>query len=345
MQPTILITIDVEDWFQVENFRPWIPFETWDQYELRVERNVHKLLNLFDSIELIAQSSKLKADNQVETDDERSAMSYERKNNGQRTTGYGHTKKVQATFFVLGWLAERLPNLIREIQSRGHEVASHGYNHNLCNQQSHADLKRELTESKKLLEDITGSKVFGFRAPNFSIDDDILKLIEDCGYLYDSSYNSFGLHGRYGKISMNGHKKFGIAHKISNNFFELPISNLIIRNPMSYQLSATGSKRNDGNRFVLPWGGGAYFRLIPYRFFKHGVQSILKKDGAYVFYMHPWELDLEQPRVKEVSSYYKFRHYKNIKKTSLKLLRLVNEFRQCKFITCSQYLAPELDSL
>jgi polysaccharide deacetylase family protein (PEP-CTERM system associated) len=345
MQPTILITIDVEDWFQVENFRPWIPFETWDQYELRVERNVHKLLNLFDSIELIAQSSKLKADNQVETDDERSAMSYERKNNGQRTTGYGHTKKVQATFFVLGWLAERLPNLIREIQSRGHEVASHGYNHNLCNQQSHADLKRELTESKKLLEDITGSKVFGFRAPNFSIDDDILKLIEDCGYLYDSSYNSFGLHGRYGKISMNGHKKFGIAHKISNNFFELPISNISLRTPMSYLLSAMSLKRNDVNRFVLPWGGGAYFRLIPYRFFKHGVQSILKKDGAYVFYMHPWELDLEQPRVKEVSSYYKFRHYKNIKKTSLKLLRLVNEFRQCKFITCSQYLAPELDSL
>ena len=247
----------------------------------------------------------------------------------------------KVTFFILGWIAERLPNLVREIQSRGHEVASHGYNHNLANQQSQTDLKKELTESKELLEDIIGSRVYGFRAPNFVIDDDILKIIEDCGYFYDSSYNSFSLHGRYGQISFNGDNKNGIAHKISENFFELPISNIHFKYPLSFEPSALGSRK----RFVLPWGGGGYFRLIPYRFFRYGVQSILKKAGAYVFYLHPWELDPEQPRVKEISCHYKLRHYNNIKRTSLKLSKLINEFEQCKFITCSQYLDSELDSI
>jgi polysaccharide deacetylase family protein (PEP-CTERM system associated) len=298
---TILLTIDVEDWFQVENFKPWIPFETWDQRELRVERNTHKLLNLFDSIELKAQSSKLKADNQVKTD-------------------YELTKKVCATFFVLGWIAKRLPHLIREIHTRGHEIASHGYNHNLCNQQSHDELKKELNDSKKLLEDIIGSQVFGFRAPNFSIDDDVIKIIEECGYLYDSSHNSFVLHSRYGQISLNGHNKKGIAHKISENFFELPISNLKIR--MS----------------DIPIGGGGYFRLIPYWLFRLGVHSILKKDGAYVFYMHPWEIDPNQPKVIEASLNYRFRHYTNLGKTKSKLTNLLESFKSCRFITCSDYI-------
>jgi polysaccharide deacetylase family protein (PEP-CTERM system associated) len=245
---------------------------------------------------------------------------------------------VQATFFVLGWLAERLPHLVREIHSRGHEIASHGYNHSLCNQQSHADLKKELIESKKLLEDITGVQIFGFRAPNFSINNEILKIIKECSYLYDSSYNSFSLHGRYGKISLNGHRKKGIAHQISENFFELPVSNLNLKNTISYQLSAISSGRIDKKRFVLPWGGGAYFRLIPYRFFKHGVQSILKKDGAYVFYIHPWEIDSSQPKVRKASLNYRFRHYTNLNKTKSKLTNLLDSFQSCRFMTCSEYL-------
>jgi polysaccharide deacetylase family protein (PEP-CTERM system associated) len=300
-EKTILLTIDVEDWFQVENFRPWIPFETWDHQELRVEKSTHRLLDLFDSIKL--QPLSLPAS-------QPSSQS-----------------RPKATFFVLGWIAERQPNLIREIQSRGHEVASHGYNHNLCNQQSPAELKKELIDSKKLLEDIIGSPVSGFRAPNFSVDDNTLKIIKDCGYQYDSSYNSFGLHGRYGKISLNGHKKRGIAHKLSDNFFELPISNLMLR----------------GRTF--PLGGGAYFRLIPFPLFSKGIKKIIKKESAYLFYIHPWEIDSEQPRVEGASYQLKFRHYKNIKTTSMKLSRLVNEFENCKFITCSQYLASKRPSL
>jgi polysaccharide deacetylase family protein (PEP-CTERM system associated) len=338
---TILLTIDVEDWFQVENFKPWIPFETWDQRELRVERNVHRLLDLFDSFNISPTEGQM-------ADEEESIIEKTKDlgNFRRRRIGCSHfhpeneneqiknlqnpvnpvkknKKEIQATFFILGWIAERLPNLVREIQSRGHEIASHGYNHNLCNQQSHSDLKQELTDSKELLEDITGSHVFGFRAPNFSISDDILKIIEDCGYLYDSSYNSFGLHSRYGQISLNGNSRKGIAHKISESFYELPISNLILKSR------------------TFPLGGGAYFRMLPFSFFRHGIQSILKKDGTYLFYIHPWELDPEQPRVEQSSFQLKFRHYTNIRRTSLKLSRLLNEFQQCRFTTCSQYLASK----
>jgi len=88
------------------------------------------------------------------------------------------------------------------------------------------ELKQDLTGSKKLLEDITGAEVVGYRAPSFAVTEDVLKTIEDCGYLYDSSYNSFGMHGRYGKISLNGAGRKGIARMVSENFFELPVSNL-----------------------------------------------------------------------------------------------------------------------
>jgi len=335
-EKTILLTIDVEDWFQVENFRPWIPFETWGQQELRVEKNTHRLLDLFDSIEMQPANfpiSKPQAD-----DYELSFVSNQLKNDGQPTTNNAHTKKVKANFFVLGWIAERLPHLVREIQSRGHEVASHGYNHNLCNQQSTFDLKKELTESKKLLEDITGSPVLGFRAPNFSVNDEVLKTIEDCGYLYDSSYNSFSLHDRYGTISLNGQAKKGIAHKLSDNFFELPISNLCFRNPMSYLLSATSLKRKDRDRFVLPWGGGAYFRLMPLPVFTAGVKNILKEKNAHLFYLHPWEVDAEQPKVAVASYLNKIKHYTNVRQTEMKLKKLIKNLSHCRFITCSRYL-------
>ena len=232
-------------------------------------------------------------------------------------------KNIKATFFILGWLAERLPHLVREIQARGHEVASHGYNHNLCNKEDSKErLKQDLLDSKKLLEDIISAPVLGFRAPSFSISDDILKVIEECGYLYDSSFNSFAMHGRYGKILLNSYAKKGISYQLSNNFYELPISNLTL-----------GKKG-----FVLPWGGGAYFRIIPFQIFKLGVENILKKENAYLFYMHPWEIDPDQPRVDKASSSCKFRHYINLKKTFLKLTRFIEYFGQCRFVSCRQYL-------
>lgn len=276
MNNAILITVDVEDWFQVENFKSYIPFSTWSAYDLRVERNTYALLELLDF--------------------------------------------RQATFFVLGWLAERLPHLVRDIHKHGHEVASHGYNHNLCNQETPDILKKDLTDSKKCLEDIIGAPVVGYRAPSFSIDNDILKIIEDCGYLYDSSFNSFAMHDRYGTVDLSRNDRKGMAVKISERFYELPVSNIRI-----------------GSR-IFPMGGGGYFRMMPFPLFKRGVRKLLKQDNAYLFYMHPWEIDPKQPRMREAALSYQFRHYVNLKRTQSKLTSLFRTFSECEFVSCRQYL-------
>ncbi|UCF90811.1 MAG: DUF3473 domain-containing protein [Desulfobacterales bacterium] len=287
----ILLTIDVEDWFQVENFKPWIDFSSWLAYELRVEQNTHNLLDLFD---------RRKRD--VTTKDDSS-------------------QTLHATFFILGWIAEHLPHLIREIHARGHEVASHGYNHHLLNRLGRAGIERELSDSKKRLEDIIGSSVVGFRAPSFGINHDLLKMVEASGYFYDSSYNSFGLHDRYGKLTLNGKDKKGIAHRVSEKFFELPVSNLNLKGA------------------VFPLGGGSYFRLIPFLFFNLGLKKILRDEHACLIYMHPWEIDPEQPRVEEVPAFYKFRHYTNLRRTRPKLEKLIKSLANCRFISCREYLA------
>jgi len=279
-QNTILVTIDVEDWFQVENLRPWFPPVTWERQKTRVEHNIHCLLDLFDSI----------------------------------------SPPVKATFFVLGWVARRHPNVVRGILSRGHEIASHGYSHQLNNHMDEAALRQDLERSKKLLEDLSGTAVRGYRAPNFSVNDQILHLIKESGYTYDSSYNSFERHGRYGRISTNGSPKKGVAMEIASNFAEIPISNLVLFGQ------------------TVPWGGGGYFRLLPLPIFIHGVRRIIRKNGAYVFYLHPWEIDPEQPRVNADTNKFTWRHYLNLEKTYERLGAFISSFQTCKFITCSQYL-------
>ena len=286
--PTILLTFDVEDWFQVENLRPHFPPGTWDHMELRVEKNTNKILDLLDSIAISPFSTT--------------------------------PTNPKATFFILGWMAKRLPNLVREIKARGHEVASHGYNHLMCNQLEAKNLKYDLIQSKKVLEDIVGVEVGGYRAPSFSINNAAIELIRHSGYRYDSSYNNFNKHGRYGAIALNGHRKLGVAINIAQDFMELPISNLRI-----------------GNQ-VIPWGGGGYFRFFPRSIFISGVRYILKQAGAYMFYMHPWEIDPGQPRVKKAQYLSSWRHYLNLKKTYRRLQNLITTFKDCRFLTCTQYL-------
>ena len=307
-----LITIDVEDWFHVENFKSLIPFENWNRQESRVERNVHRLLDLFDSIELPpAKRSTTGASKPIYTNNPIDATN---------ATNTIYARKLRATLFVLCWIAERFPHIVREIAARGHEVASHGCYHELPKKMLLQSLRAELTDSRKRLEDTIGMPVKGYRAPSFSINDEILEAVAESGYLYDSSYNSFSLHGRYGKISLNGQNKFGIARRVYDKFYELPISNL----------DFLGS--------VLPLGGGAYFRLFPFRFFRLGVQRILKKNNAYLFYIHPWEIDPEQPRVTKASWNQKLRHYTMLSKTYGRLDRIINTFKHCNFTTCRQYL-------
>jgi len=228
--------------------------------------------------------------------------------------------KPQATFFILGWIAERLPHLVREIYERGHEIASHGYDHQLCHQYSSNELRNDLIKSKNLLEELIGTPVSGYRAPSFSINTNTLDLLEECGYHYDSSFNSFGGNSRHGKLNLNPNGDNSIAYPITSGFFELPISNL-----------AFGGQ-------IFPLGGGGYFRLIPFVLFAKGVKAILKKQKAYLFYLHPWEIDPEQPRVNQASRQFRFRHYHNLEKTETRLSQLIMTFKDCRFVTCSEYL-------
>jgi len=301
----LLLTIDVEDWFHVENFRPIIHPSTWPSFESRVERNTHRLLELFSEVKL---SSTSQVSNLVIRPDDPSPST--------RAPLPG----IKATFFILGWVAERMPQLVREIHSLGHEVASHGFNHELTGNCRHEDLRRDIEDSKKLLEDIIGRPVYGYRAPSFSINADMLKLVEDCGYLYDSSYNSFSANNRYGRVDLAGNGNAGIAKRISEGFYELPISNI------------------EWAAMVIPAGGGGYFRLYPLLLFSMGVKAMLKKQNAYMFYMHPWEIDPHQPHVKEASPLSRFRHYVNLDRTMGKLRELITGLDGCGFPTCRQYL-------
>lgn len=275
---SILMTVDVEDWFQVENLRSAFPIEIWDSCELRIEKNTHTLLNLFDQ------------------------------------------HKVQATFFVLGWIAERLQNLVQEIQKRGHEIASHGYNHELCSSLVCANLREDLFRSKSVLEDISGQSVLGYRAPSFCVTRDLVDTLGELGFRYDSSYNSFAINKRYGKADGFFHPASNGYMKAKNGIIELPISNLIM-----------------GGQ-TIPWGGGGYFRLYHPTVFASGVSRILKHNSCYNFYCHPWELDPKQPRATTVGLLSRFRHYLNLDKTLARLDRFLERFKDSKFLTCSQYL-------
>jgi polysaccharide deacetylase family protein (PEP-CTERM system associated) len=276
-KPTLLLTFDVEDWFQVENFKSYIPYSLWDSFDLRVWKNTLRVLDILD----------------------------------------GFAFKPRATFFILGWVAKRLPALVREISNRGHEVASHGYGHTLCHEMDSAAFFEDLISSKAILEDITGQAVIGYRAPSFSINDQALNLVRETGYLYDASFNSFSSNSRYGNLDLSGFSKKSGVYQITNNFLEIPISNLRF------------------NNHILPLGGGGYFRLLPFPFFKQGIHSVLKKEKAFVFYAHPWEFDPNQPRVHQASLGFKFRHYINLGRTQKKLDAMITYFSNYPFKTLS----------
>lgn len=311
----ILLTIDVEDWFQVQNLKERIPFSSWSSQTFRVEENTHRILDLLDSWPLSRRDGEGKG---AGLPCQPSAVSPERK--GYAGDSAPRCRQLRATFFVLGWVAERLPSLVREISLRGHEVASHGCHHHLCNESSAAELRKDLLESRSILEDITGRAVLGYRAPSFSVNNDVLRIIEECGYLYDSSFNSFSMNERYGRLDLSWKPSAGIARQLSPNFYELAISNVEIAGK------------------TLPLGGGGYFRLMPWPLFMLGMRRILSREGACLLYLHPWEIDPDQPRVEGLPRSYRFRHYVNLEKTLPRLRKLVKTFKRCRFVTCQEYL-------
>ncbi len=217
--------------------------------------------------------------------------------------------EVQGTFFVLGWVADRHPKLVRKILSAGHEVASHGQSHQLIYDQDPAVFRDETVRAKKTLEDIAGVEVSGYRAASYSITRDsvwALDVISEAGFRYDSSVVP-ARHDLYGLVGapVTPHK---IRLKNGSELCEFP--------PSTVRLA--------GRR--LPIGGGGYFRLFPYWFTRWGLRSINKSGSQpFSFYTHPWEIDTAQPRV-ETNWKSRFRHYVNLHKCEPRLHRLLTDF-------------------
>lgn len=213
-----------------------------------------------------------------------------------------------ATFFVLGWVAERAPALVRRIASAGHEVACHGYSHELIYQQTRDEFTEETRRSKLFLEDVIGRAVQGYRAASFSITREsiwALDVLIDLGFTYDSSIFPIR-HDRYGMP--------GAAAEAGT--VRAPSQRTIVEFPMS-------TARCLG--FRLPVCGGGYFRIFPYWFTRIALRSINAAGEPFAFYVHPWEIDPQQPRV-SVGWFSRFRHYTNLSRCEARLQRLLGEF-------------------
>jgi len=215
---------------------------------------------------------------------------------------------VHATFFVLGWIAEQHRKLVREIHSRGHEIASHGHSHHLIYEHSRSHFEKDLEKSRKVLEDLIGEKIFGYRAPSYSITKEnlwALDVLIEQGFLYDSSIFPI-YHDRYG---MPGSPRFPYAVRRKNGrIMEFPLSTIRL----------FGSN--------IPVAGGGYLRLLPLSFIRWGFRRINRKEGKpAVLYFHPWEIDPNQPR-QRVNAFTHFRHYYNLNRMQNKIEQLLQEF-------------------
>jgi len=214
--------------------------------------------------------------------------------------------QTRATFFILGWVAERHPELIRAINASGHEIASHGYRHRLIYQLTPPQFQDYLERSKKVLEDLLGQPIRGYRATSFSITQKswwALDLIQAAGFVYDSSIFPIGHHDLYGIAGLPRHP---YAH--ANGLVEIPPSTLKILG------------RN------IPFGGGGYFRLYPYWVTRLGIRRLNREGFPALVYLHPWELDPDCPRVAQADGRTRFRQYVNLRQTEPRLARLLEDF-------------------
>lgn len=211
---------------------------------------------------------------------------------------------ARATFFVLGWVAERAPGMVEEIAARGHEIASHGYGHQLLYELTRDEAREDIRRSVSVLEKVTGQSIRGYRAPSFSITDWGTDVLTDLGFEYDSSLFRATVHDRYGSVSLDDTSTFAT---LDNGLVEaqLPV------------VSVLG--------FNVPWAGGAYFRLVPYPLYRRGVERATG-DEPFIFYFHPWEIDPDQPRMSDLPLNYRLRHYTNVGKAESRLERLLSDF-------------------
>ena len=228
--------------------------------------------------------------------------------NIDRVLGIFENTKVTATFFILGWVAEKHPQLVKSIHAGGHEVASHGYSHIRVTQQNVGEFREDITRTKKLLEDISGSEIKGYRAASFSINAErhwAHQELESAGYHYSSSVYPI-VHDHYGVPE----GELGPYAPNDSRFVEIPITAMSIF----------------GRR--VPCGGGGYFRLFPYPLSSWLIQRVnAREKRSCVFYFHPWEIDAEQPRMNNISLKTRFRHYNGLSRMEPKLRKLAGAFR------------------
>jgi polysaccharide deacetylase family protein (PEP-CTERM system associated) len=227
--------------------------------------------------------------------------------------------RIEATFFVLGWVAERFPDLVREIERAGHEIASHGYSHRLLTSMTPEEFRGDLARSLEVLAKTAHQPVRGFRAPSFSLTPGTLwavDILRQSGVRYDSSVFPVGFHPEYGMVDADLR-----PHQLAEGLLELPM----------------GVTEILGRR--VPCSGGGYFRLYPYALTRHLMRKCNAQGRSVIFYLHPWELDPRQPRVEGLSWLTWFRHYNNLDKTEERLDRLLRDFA---FTSARRLLAEQM---
>jgi polysaccharide deacetylase family protein (PEP-CTERM system associated) len=218
-------------------------------------------------------------------------------------------RDVKATFFILGWIAERQPQLVRSIHERGHEISTHGYSHIQIQQQSPQEFHEDVSKAIHILQDILGEKIIGYRAPSYSIVPTTMwawELLADLGIRYDSSVFPIK-HDRYGAAGLPRFP-FTIELKDGKELVEFPLSSVRILG------------KN------IPIAGGGYLRLYPYWFVRWAVRRINRQGYPVIFYLHPWEIDPHQPKQK-VTFLKRLRHYTNIAATESKIQALIRDFQ------------------
>lgn len=236
------------------------------------------------------------------------SMEYRVERNTERLLALFEQSGIRATFFILGWVAERSPGLVKRIFRAGHEVASHGYSHQLVYTQSPDVFREETRKSKRILEDTIGASVTGYRAASYSITQQsrwALDVLCEEGFTWDSSI--FPVH----------HDRYGMPGT--------PFEPYLLQAPNGGKLTEFPLSTCPIGNYRLPIAGGGYFRLFPYWLSRWGLGQINRAGKPFIFYLHPWEIDVEQPRLK-VSALSRFRHYNNLDKCMNRLERLLDDF-------------------
>jgi polysaccharide deacetylase family protein (PEP-CTERM system associated) len=257
-----VFSIDIEDWFQVENLKGQIRYTQWPEKECRIDLSTRIVLNILKK------------------------------------------RSIRATFFVLGWIAERKPALIREIASQGHEIASHGYKHEMLHTIDEKILEFDIQKSLEILQPLARNRIIGYRAPSFSITKAATRILRQLNFAYDASLNDFQFNRRYGKIVTSGKTSRIGGSSVDYSILE----NGLIEFPISVN-----------TYFSVYWPiGGGYFRLSPTWFIKRQLRDIFRQHDIASIYLHPWEFDPGQPHLKSIGVNYYLRHYFGVENTAKK---------------------------